>query len=82
MKKALMVIVVIMVTTVVLMLGCSNKPYPDWDYRQGMRDFVQNISVYAKSVKPGFMVIPQNGHELLTKNREMEGEYGYERDKI
>ena len=77
-----MVIVVIMVTTVVLMLGCSNKPYPNGDYRQGMRDFVQNISVYAKSVKPGFMVIPQNGHELLTKNREMEGEYGYERDKI
>ncbi|HEC94758.1 MAG TPA: hypothetical protein ENI45_02190 [Thermoplasmatales archaeon] len=73
MKKLLIAIVVIMVTTV-LTLGCSNKPYPDQDYRQGMRDFVQNISVYAKTVKPGFMVIPQNGHELLTKNGETEGE--------
>ena len=35
-------------------------------YKQDMRTFVQNISAYARGVKPGFIVIPQNGHELVT----------------
>ena len=35
-------------------------------YKQDMRAFVQNISAYARGVKPGFIVIPQNGHELVT----------------
>ena len=34
-------------------------------YRQRMRDFVQNISQYAKSVNPNFIVIPQNGHDII-----------------
>lgn len=33
-----------------------------------MRDFVQHISLYARNIKPGFIVIPQNGHQLLTSN--------------
>jgi cysteinyl-tRNA synthetase len=33
-----------------------------------MRAFVQSISAYARSVKPGFIVIPQNGHELVTED--------------
>jgi cysteinyl-tRNA synthetase, unknown class len=43
------------------------------DYRQAMRDFVQGISAYARSIKPGFIVIPQNGQELLTNNGEASG---------
>ena len=35
-------------------------------YKQDMRAFVQSISAYARGVKPGFIVIPQNGHELVT----------------
>ena len=35
-------------------------------YKQDMRAFVQNMSAYARGVKPGFIVIPQNGHELVT----------------
>ena len=35
-------------------------------YKQDMRAFVQNISAYARGIKPGFIVIPQNGHELVT----------------
>ena len=30
-----------------------------------MRDFVQNISQYAKNVNPNFIVIPQNGHDII-----------------
>jgi cysteinyl-tRNA synthetase len=43
------------------------------DYRQGMRNFVQNISVNGKGMKPDFIVIPQNGVELLTENGEETG---------
>ena len=32
-----------------------------------MRTFVQNISTYAKGVSPGFIVIPQNGEQLLSR---------------
>ncbi|MBI5115101.1 endo alpha-1,4 polygalactosaminidase [Candidatus Poribacteria bacterium] len=38
------------------------------DYREDMRRFVEGISAYAKGIRPGFNVIPQNGHELLTVN--------------
>ena len=37
------------------------------DYREQMRKFVQNISNYARSLRPAFVVIPQNGPELLVK---------------
>lgn len=43
------------------------------DYRQDMRDFVQSVSAYAKGIKPDFVVIPQNGHTLLTENGEEAG---------
>ena len=43
------------------------------DYRQDMRDFVQAISAYAKAVDPGFVIIPQNGQELLTLDAESDG---------
>ena len=42
-------------------------------YRQHMREFVQNISGYAKGIVPDFVVIPQNGQELLTKDGESSG---------
>jgi len=38
-----------------------------------MRDFVQGISAYTKGIKPNFIVIPQNGHELLTEDAEETG---------
>jgi cysteinyl-tRNA synthetase len=39
-----------------------------------MRDFVKELSDWAKDQKPGFLVIPQNGQELLTLNGESDGE--------
>ena len=38
------------------------------DYRNEMRNFVTGISQYAKSFSPGFLVIPQNGQELVTSD--------------
>lgn len=43
-------------------------------YRSEMRIFIQRISDYAKSVNPEFIVITQNGLELLTENAKPNGE--------
>lgn len=39
-----------------------------------MRDFVIDLSIAAKTVHPNFIIIPQNGSPLITKNREKDGE--------
>ncbi|KPJ72043.1 hypothetical protein AMJ52_07650 [candidate division TA06 bacterium DG_78] len=60
----------------VLILGCAEKTEEEdtgMDYRQDMRDFVQAISNYAKDIKSDFIIIPQNGEELLTSNGESDG---------
>lgn len=44
------------------------------NYRQDMRDFVEGISVYAKSLDNDFLIIPQNGHQLITDSGEASGE--------
>ncbi|MBN2406332.1 MAG: endo alpha-1,4 polygalactosaminidase [Elusimicrobia bacterium] len=36
------------------------------DYRQDMRDFVKKISDYSRNLDGDFIVIPQNGQELVT----------------
>lgn len=76
MKRLLVVTALVIIT--VLMLGCVNydtdrEPATERNYRQDMRDFVQGISAYAKGIKPNFIIIPQNGHELLTENGEPTG---------
>ncbi len=38
----------------------------DIDYRREMKIFVENISKYAKSMNPDFIVITQNGSELVS----------------
>ncbi len=46
---------------------------PDRGYRQAMRDFVQGISSYARVIDPSFIVIPQNGIELITDTGDTAG---------
>ena len=46
---------------------------PDSDYRKSMRSFVIRIAQQARSVDPDFIVIPQNGQELITQNGEADG---------
>jgi len=53
-------------------LICCGCP-PKRDYRQDMRDFVQEISAYAKQRDPGFLILPQNGQELMTRDGEETG---------
>lgn len=53
--------------------SAATKQSSDQDYRQEMRDFVQGISTYTKDFTGNFIVIPQNGHALLTDNGEPTG---------
>ncbi len=56
-------------------LACNRLPADDSadandgtarDFRADMRAFVQKISASARGARPGFIIIPQNGHELLS----------------
>ncbi len=51
-----------------MIISCKKDKRPAVDYRQEMRNFVQQISSYSRSIKPGFIIVPQNGHHLLTTN--------------
>jgi cysteinyl-tRNA synthetase, unknown class len=44
------------------------------NYRAAMRDFVIGISQYSRNVHPGFIVIPQNGIELVTDSGTASGQ--------
>ena len=61
-----------------ILLTCED-PSPtiipeDLTYRNDMRTFVQEISLYAKTRDTSFIVIPQNGQELVTLNGDPAGE--------
>lgn len=43
------------------------------DYREEMRQFVCSISNYARDEDPSFLIIPQNGQEILTIDGETDG---------
>lgn len=52
----------------------ADNPLPSgMDYKQEMRDFVKNISAYAKGINPDFFIIPQNGAELISTTGDDEG---------
>lgn len=52
----------------------DENPLPSgMDYKQEMRNFVQEISSYAKGIKPNFAIIPQNGAELVSTTGNDEG---------
>ena len=64
--------------TLLAVFSCNKEDGPatpaGLNFRQEMRDFVIGISQYAKSDKPGFLIIPQNGIELVTENGEEDGQ--------
>jgi cysteinyl-tRNA synthetase len=43
-----------------------------------MREFVGSISEYAKEKHESFIIVPQNGHELVTSNGETDSEVQYD----
>jgi len=61
---------------VLSLMSCSDDghKYNDVAFRDEMRSFVTGISDYAKVLKPGFAVIPQNGIKLIASNGEPDGE--------
>lgn len=54
-------------------LDDGGGPDPGINYRQEMRDFVQGISAYARTTNPYFIIIPQNGIELVTDTGDTTG---------
>ncbi len=68
----------ILILSVTLLIGCEkggvNRPQSGKiNYRQEMRNFVHKISGYGKSANSYFIIIPQNGQELITLNGEPDG---------
>ena len=51
----------------------DDTPSSEIDYKQEMRDFVKDISTYAKGINPEFAIIPQNGAELVSTTGDDEG---------
>lgn len=47
--------------------GGAAAPEKVVDFREAMRTLVQNLSTYARSLKPGFIVVAENGLDLATK---------------
>lgn len=52
------------------LLSCASSPPKEINYREEMRDFVIEIAEFARVQDPDFIVIPQNGHDLLLKEEE------------
>jgi cysteinyl-tRNA synthetase, unknown class len=55
--------------------GCKkNNPLPpNIDYRQEMRNFVTDLADYSRNFNSNFLIIPQNGQELITSTGEATG---------
>lgn len=51
-----------------MIFSCKDEyPIPDnLDFKQEMRNFVQDLSEYSKNLNSGFFVIAQNGQELIS----------------
>jgi len=65
---------IILIIAVFFVQSCVTYPLDysgiaDRNFREDMQQFVIRISTYAKVVKPGFIIIPQNGLELLLDNQ-------------
>ncbi len=69
-----MIRLLILAASVSLTLISCERTDPLMDYKQEMREFVMSISQYSKSLHPGFIIIPQNGIELVTTTGEEEGD--------
>lgn len=54
-----------------LVMGCEQDPpveeEPDLTYKNHMKDFIMDLSAWARTVDTSFIVVPQNGQELVTE---------------
>lgn len=66
----------LLLLSLMLITACKSSDTPNptgQDYKQDMRDFVIKLSEYAKAEHTGFLIIPQNGVELVSDNGEENG---------
>jgi cysteinyl-tRNA synthetase len=75
MKKILFIQLILMISLIPVSCGGDDESdsSSDTESKQKMRDFVIGISEYAKAAKPGFIIIPQNGVELVSDNGAEDG---------
>ncbi len=74
MKKAKILIIIVTIAT---LFACKKESVVDYslniDFRQEMRNFVMEIGDYARRFDTDFIVIPQNGQELITNTGYADG---------
>ncbi len=74
-KRNPLILLLVMFFLLIGLSSCKvNNDNEEIDYRAEMRLFVEGISNYAKDLNPDFLIIPQNGHDLMTLNGESDGE--------
>lgn len=65
------------ITLVLILSSCNKEDDNNFDneteFKQKMRAFVIGISQYAKATRSGFLIVPQNGIELVSSNGEVTG---------
>lgn len=59
------------ITLVLALTSCSKDINPV--YRERMRNFVIDLSSWSRSEKTGFIIIPQNGHDIFSTTEEPDG---------
>jgi len=72
--KTLFIIIFFCPIMQVIISSCNKDDIPDLDFRQEMRDFVIGISTYSNNLHPGFIIVPQNGIEMITNDGESDGD--------
>ncbi|MBN1649261.1 MAG: endo alpha-1,4 polygalactosaminidase [Spirochaetales bacterium] len=64
----------VLIAVIFIFSGCTQEPDTEnSEYRDYMRSFVQDIGSWVRQQSPGFIVIPQNGQELLAADSEPDG---------
>jgi len=66
----------VLLCCIALLWGCKQplRSEEGRDFRQDMRAFVQSLSAFARRSEPDFVVIIQNGHEILTHSGRGDGD--------
>ena len=67
----------ILATLIFSFLSCSKDDDNldnETEFKQKMREFVIGISQYSKAIKPNFLIVPQNGIELVSSNGQISGQ--------
>lgn len=76
-KINMKLILLFLVTSILSLSSCSKnniKSDNEIDFKQKMREFVIGISQYSKTIKSNFLIIPQNGIELVSSNGDTSGQ--------